>query len=80
ATGNSHGGEIYVMTMPRCRMIDLAEVLIEACGEEQVRIVEKGIRPGETIHQILMSDYESLTTVVYDEHYFGILPTLEIVG
>ncbi|MDK8183663.1 polysaccharide biosynthesis protein [Paenibacillus sp. UMB4589-SE434] len=80
ATANSHGGEIYVMTMPTCRIIDLAEVLIEASGEEQVRIVEKGIRPGEKIHEILMSDYESLTTVVYDEQYFVILPTLEIVG
>ncbi|WP_028547006.1 polysaccharide biosynthesis protein [Paenibacillus taiwanensis] len=80
ATENSYGGEIYVMTMPTCRIIDLAEVLIEASGEKQVRIVEKGIRPGEKIHEILMSDYESLTTVVYDEQYFVILPTLEIKG
>lgn len=42
----SLGGEIFVMTMPTCRIIDLAEVLIEASGESNVSIVETGIRPG----------------------------------
>lgn len=36
------------------------------------------MRPGEKIHEILMSDFESLTTVVYDEQYLVILPTLNI--
>ncbi len=74
----SLGGEIFVMTMPTCRIIDLAEVLIEASGESNVSIVETGIRPGEKIHEILMSDFESLTTVVYDEQYLVILPTLNM--
>ena len=80
ATEVSVGGEIFVITMPTCRIVDLAEVLIEASGEPSVEIVEKGIRPGEKIHEILMSDYESLTTIVYDEQYLVILPTLEIPG
>lgn len=74
----STGGEIFVMTMPTCKIVDLAEVLIEASGEENVRIVEAGIRPGEKIHEILMSDFESLSTVVYDEQYLVILPTLDM--
>ncbi|MBD8500271.1 polysaccharide biosynthesis protein [Paenibacillus arenosi] len=80
ASEESHGGEIFVMTMPTCRIVDLAEVLIEASSVEGVSIIEKGIRPGEKIHEILMSDYESLTTVVYDEQYLVILPTLDIPG
>lgn len=80
ATEVSVGGEIFVMTMPTCRIVDLAEVLIEASGETSVSLIEKGIRPGEKIHEILMSDYESLTTVVYDEQYLVILPTLDIPG
>lgn len=74
----SIGGEIFVMTMPTCKIVDLAEVLIEASGEENVRIVEAGIRPGEKIHEILMSDFESLSTVIYDEQYLVILPTLDL--
>ncbi|MFP4978946.1 polysaccharide biosynthesis protein [Paenibacillus sp. CN-4] len=76
----SIGGEIFVMTMPTCRILDLAEVLIEASGRKQVSIVETGIRPGEKIHEILMSDFESISTVVYDDQYLVILPTLEMPG
>ncbi|KAF6572933.1 polysaccharide biosynthesis protein [Paenibacillus sp. SEL3] len=78
ASVESVGGEIFIMTMPTCRILDLAEVLIEDSGVENVEIVEKGVRPGEKIHEILMSDFESLTTVVYDEQYLVILPTLNI--
>ncbi|AYB45872.1 polysaccharide biosynthesis protein [Paenibacillus lautus] len=80
ASVESVGGEIFVMTMPTCRIVDLAEVLIEASGRNDVTLVETGIRPGEKIHEILMSDFESLTTVVYDDEYLVILPTLEIPG
>lgn len=77
ATEVSVGGEIFVMNMPTCRIIDLAEVLIEASGK-LVSIIEVGVRPGEKIHEILMSDFESRSTVVYDEQYLVILPTLDM--
>ncbi|OZB91043.1 polysaccharide biosynthesis protein [Paenibacillus sp. XY044] len=80
AAEESVGGEIFVMMMPACRIVDLAEVLIEASGREDVQIVESGVRPGEKIHEILMSDYESLSTVVFDEEYLVILPSLNIPG
>lgn len=78
ASIESVGGEIFVMMMPTCRIIDLAEVLIEDSGKVGVKVVETGTRPGEKIHEILMSDFESLTTVEYDEEYLVILPTLDI--
>ncbi|WP_110933846.1 polysaccharide biosynthesis protein [Paenibacillus bouchesdurhonensis] len=77
ASIESIGGEIFVMFMPTCRIVDLAEVLIEASGQENVEIIESGIRPGEKIHEILMSEYESMTTIVYDREYLVILPTLD---
>ena len=80
ATKESFGGEVFVMMMPTCRIIDLAEVLIDHSGQDNVRIVETGIRPGEKIHEILMSEYESLTTIVYDDAYLVILPTLDLPG
>jgi UDP-N-acetylglucosamine 4,6-dehydratase len=79
ATVQSIGGEIFVMTMPTCQIVDLAEVLMGSMGK-QVEMVETGIRPGEKIHEILLTEYESLNTVVYDEQYLIILPTLDIPG
>ncbi|MDO7906986.1 polysaccharide biosynthesis protein [Paenibacillus sp. JX-17] len=80
ASEASVGGEIFVMSMPTCRIVELAEVLAEDMGVEDVRVIEKGIRPGEKIHEILMSDFESQTTVIYDEEYLVILPMLDIAG
>jgi FlaA1/EpsC-like NDP-sugar epimerase len=72
------GGEIFVMKMPTCKIVDLAEVLMEALGKQDVKIVELGTRPGEKIHEILYSDYESQYTYIYDKDYLVILPTIEI--
>ncbi|MDU4696616.1 MULTISPECIES: polysaccharide biosynthesis protein [Paenibacillus] len=80
ASRESVGGEIFVMLMPTCRIVDLAEVLIEDSGVSDVTIVESGIRPGERIHELLLSEYESRTTVVYDKEYLVIMPALEIAG
>ncbi|CAM4332383.1 polysaccharide biosynthesis protein [Paenibacillus tarimensis] len=79
ASEESAGGEIFVMAMPTCKISDLAEVLMDSLGRK-VAMVETGIRPGEKIHEILLTDYESQTTVVYDNNYLVILPTLDIPG
>lgn len=78
--GDSLGGEIFVMTMPTCQIIDLAQVLAEALGKKEIDIVELGVRPGEKIHEILLTDFESESTIIYDEQYLVILPTLDIPG
>ncbi|TCP23800.1 polysaccharide biosynthesis protein [Scopulibacillus darangshiensis] len=80
ATYESRGGEIFVMKMPTCRIIDLADVLIEASGKTNIKILESGIRPGEKLHEILLSEYETNNTVYYDNEYFVILPTINISG
>ena len=80
ATYESVGGEIFVMKMPTCTILDLASVLIENSGKKDVEIIELGIRPGEKIHEILFSEYESSNTLLYDEHYYVILPSIEIDG
>lgn len=80
ASEHSYGGEIFVMTMPTCRIRDLAEVLIESSQTRDILIEEKGIRPGEKLHEILMSEYESMTTVTYNEEYLIILPSIFIPG
>lgn len=79
ASEESAGGEIFVITMPACKIVDLAQVLMEHAGRE-VEMVETGVRPGEKIHEILLTDYESQSTVVYDGQYLVILPPIEIPG
>jgi FlaA1/EpsC-like NDP-sugar epimerase len=79
ASAESVGGEIFVMMMPTCRIVDLAEVMMEALGR-RVPIVETGIRPGEKIHEILLTEFESQSTVVYDKEYLVIMPPLPIPG
>lgn len=77
ATKESVGGEIFVMKMPSCRIQDLAIVLGKAYGKE-VEFEELGVRPGEKIHEILFTEYESLNTVRYDSNYFVILPKIHL--
>lgn len=80
ATFESIGGEIFVMKMPTCKIIDLAHVLIEASNKENIDIEILGIRPGEKIHELLLSEYESTMTIAYDDEYFVILPPIHIEG
>ncbi|MCL1630571.1 polysaccharide biosynthesis protein [Sporolactobacillus sp. CPB3-1] len=80
AAYESVGGEIYVMKMPSCKIIDLAQVLSEAAGIKKIDVTILGIRPGEKIHELLLSVNESMKTVIYDEAYYVILPTVPIKG
>jgi UDP-N-acetylglucosamine 4,6-dehydratase len=72
ASENSIGGETFVMNMPACYVETLAKVLMSKLGV--VDTIEKGIRPGEKLDEILVSKHESPLTYQYDENYFVILP------
>jgi UDP-N-acetylglucosamine 4,6-dehydratase/5-epimerase len=77
AATDGNGGEIFVMNMPACRIIDLAEVLMEYFGKH-VQIIESGSRPGEKLHEVLVSHNEIEDTVVYNQEYFVVLPDINI--
>lgn len=76
ASEESKGGEIFVMAMPACKIVDIAEVLVEALDKKEVDIKEIGVRPGEKIHEILFSENERENTIKYDDEYFVILPSV----
>ncbi|MCA1025892.1 MULTISPECIES: polysaccharide biosynthesis protein [Cytobacillus] len=80
ATFESIGGETFVMKMPACKITDLADLLIEASGKPNIGTEILGVRPGEKIHELLLSDYESTMTVTYDDEYYVILPSIHIDG
>jgi UDP-N-acetylglucosamine 4,6-dehydratase len=72
ATDNCFGWEIFVTKMPACRIIDLANVLSNHYNKElNYKIV--WIRPGEKLHEELVSEYEAVNTVE-DENFRIILP------
>jgi FlaA1/EpsC-like NDP-sugar epimerase len=53
-------GEIWVPRAPSARVVDIASALI---GVRPIRQVVTGIRPGEKIHEIMVSDEEAFRTV-----------------
>lgn len=68
---------LFVINMPSCRIIDLAEVLIEHYGNADTKIKEIGIRPGEKLHEILISKTEAINSYVYNKKYYLICPASE---
>ena len=67
---DSVGGEIYVHKIPSMKVLDIARA-IKPDAEYQII----GIRPGEKIHEVMISEEDSMSTYEFD-WYFKILPTL----
>src|SRR4029077_13370522 len=59
-----HGGEIFVPKIPSMRMVDLAETIAPGCEIEVI-----GIRPGEKLHEVLVSEDEARNTVEVEGMY-----------
>ena len=59
-------GDTYVPKVPAARVVDLAQVLING---RDISIVYAGIRPGEKIHEIMVSEEECYRTVERDGYY-----------
>ena len=64
------GGEIYVKKIPSIKVTDLARVVAPDARQEVV-----GIRPGEKLHEQMISVEDAHYTYEYPEH-FKILPTI----
>ena len=64
AIKDGRGGEIFVPKLPSYRLVDLARTI-----SPKAKLRFKGIRPGEKIHEEMISYSESLNTVEYPNHY-----------
>lgn len=64
------GGEIYVKKIPSMKMTNLASVIAPQAKQEII-----GIRPGEKLHEQMISAEDAYYTYEYPEH-FKILPTI----
>jgi UDP-glucose 4-epimerase len=71
-------GETYIPRCPSALMTDLAAFLI---GDRPIKTVITGIRPGEKIHESLISEEEATRTVFGHEGYYALRPMLpELAG
>lgn len=70
-------GETYIPRCPSALMTDLADFLI---GDSGVERITTGIRPGEKIHEALLSSEEAQRTVFGYEGYYALRPMLPELG
>jgi FlaA1/EpsC-like NDP-sugar epimerase len=72
AVRSSGRGETFVPKVSSARIADVALVLM---GEKKLPMVFTGIRPGEKVHEIMVSEEECFRTVERGDYYV-ILPVL----
>jgi UDP-N-acetylglucosamine 4,6-dehydratase len=58
------GGEVFVPKIPSMEIVDLAKAIAPACKQEIV-----GVRPGEKIHETLISQEEARNTLEFKHCY-----------
>lgn len=77
ALRHAHRGETYVPRVPAARIVDIAAALI---GDRRIESVVTGVRPGEKLHESLVSEEEGFRTVSRDGYYVivPILPELRM--
>ncbi len=63
------GGELFVPKIPSYRILDVANAIDPSAKKEVV-----GIRPGEKLHEEMITSTDSLNTIEFDD-YFVILPS-----
>lgn len=68
ALENAHGGEIFVPKIPSYRITDLAQAIGPDCEHRVI-----GIRPGEKLHEEMITASDSFNTVDLGP-YYAILP------
>lgn len=76
ALRNARPGETYIPRVPSAKVTDIVDVLI---GDRPIKVIITGIRPGEKIHEILVSEEEANRTVDKGAYYaiLSILPELK---
>ena len=59
-----HGGEIFVPKIPSMKVVDLARTIAPDLPHRNI-----GIRPGEKLHEVLITEDDARTTVELEDRY-----------
>jgi UDP-N-acetylglucosamine 4,6-dehydratase len=65
------GGEIFVPKIPSFKVIDVAEVVAPGIPTKII-----GIRPGEKLHEVMITEDDAIFTVEFDKYYVILAPFL----
>lgn len=72
ALENMWGGEIFIPKIPSYRLTDVADAIGPECRKEIV-----GIRPGEKLHEEMVTETDASNTIEFD-NYYVILPSMQL--
>jgi FlaA1/EpsC-like NDP-sugar epimerase len=76
-----HGerGQLFIPMIPAAKVVDIAKILI---GDKKIEIKNIGLRPGEKLHEILISEEEKIRTTRETDHFVisSALPELKNTG
>jgi UDP-N-acetylglucosamine 4,6-dehydratase len=64
ALENMEGGEIFIPKIPSMKIVDLFDAMVADYEKEII-----GIRPGEKLHEVLLTEQEALHSVELDSYY-----------
>jgi UDP-N-acetylglucosamine 4,6-dehydratase (inverting) len=67
------GGEIFIPKIPSYKILDVAEAVAPNC-----KTIDVGIRPGEKLHEEMITNTDSLNTIDIGK-YYAILPSVSFV-
>ena len=66
------GGELFVPKIPSYNILDIAKAVAPECKHEIV-----GIRPGEKLHEEMITESDAMNTLEFD-NYYVIVPSIKI--
>jgi UDP-N-acetylglucosamine 4,6-dehydratase len=58
------GGELFVLKLPSMNIMDLAKTIAPECRIEIV-----GVRPGEKLHEVMITRDDARRTLEFDQYY-----------
>jgi UDP-N-acetylglucosamine 4,6-dehydratase len=68
-----YGGELFIPKIPSVRITDLAQAMAPTLKQKVI-----GIRPGEKLHELMISRDDSLHTLEFSDHYV-ICPSIRFI-
>lgn len=74
ALGHHFGGELFIPKIPSYKITDVATAIAP-----NLKQIEVGIRPGEKLHEEMITVTDSLNTIDIGD-YYAILPTMTFTG
>lgn len=73
ALESGKGGEVFIPKMKAIKIKELGKMMINMIGNKKTAVRSIGIRPGEKVHELLISRHETPRTLEH-KNYYVVLP------